>query len=90
MAKTDRIFQLLSLLSGARGFKEGDLARRLGVSVRTVYRDLADLRRLDERIEETESGWRLRGAVGARPVELDATERALVRVALGNPAQAPQ
>ncbi|MBZ0100954.1 MAG: transcriptional regulator [Thermoanaerobaculia bacterium] len=86
MAKTDRIFQLLSLLSGARGFKEGDLARRLGVSVRTVYRDLADLQRLNDSIEETEQGWRLKTSAGTRPVDLDPAERALVRVALGNPA----
>ncbi len=86
MAKTDRIFELLALLAGTRGFKEADLARRLGVSVRTVYRDLADLQRINDSIEQTDQGWRLKGAGRSIPVDLDAAERALVRVALGNPA----
>jgi predicted DNA-binding transcriptional regulator YafY len=43
MRRADRLFQLVQLLRSRRQITGGDLAAELGVSVRTVYRDVQDL-----------------------------------------------
>jgi predicted DNA-binding transcriptional regulator YafY len=43
MRRTDRLFELLQLFRGGRLRRGEDLAARLGVSVRTVYRDIETL-----------------------------------------------
>ncbi|MFP2932498.1 helix-turn-helix transcriptional regulator, partial [Pyxidicoccus sp. 3LG] len=45
MRRADRLFQLVQLLQRQRLVKAAQLARRLGVSERTVYRDVSDLMR---------------------------------------------
>lgn len=45
MRRADRLFQLVQLLRSRRTCTAGWLAGELGVSVRTVYRDIADLER---------------------------------------------
>ena len=44
MRRADRLFQIVHVLRSARLLTAQQLADRLGVSVRTVYRDVEDLR----------------------------------------------
>ena len=55
MRRADRLFQLVNLLRSRRHATGDGLARELGVSTRTVYRDVADLQR---------SGVPIRGEAG--------------------------
>ena len=55
MRRADRLFQLVHLLRSRRHATGDGLARELGVSTRTVYRDVADLQR---------SGVPIRGEAG--------------------------
>lgn len=55
MRRADRLFQLVDLLRSRRHATGDGLARELGVSTRTVYRDVADLQR---------SGVPIRGEAG--------------------------
>ena len=43
MRRTDRLFQLVQLIRGRRLSTAAFLAARLAVSVRTLYRDVAEL-----------------------------------------------
>lgn len=43
MRRADRLFQIVQYLRGGRLLTAGALAERLEVSVRTIYRDIADL-----------------------------------------------
>ncbi|WP_307727798.1 HTH domain-containing protein [Massilia sp. TS11] len=43
MRRADRLFQLMQILRARRLTRGALLAERLGVSLRTVYRDIADL-----------------------------------------------
>jgi len=43
MRRADRLFQIVSLLRGRRSLTAAQLAERLEVSERTIYRDIADL-----------------------------------------------
>lgn len=85
MSRSDRLLDLAHhLLSGRTERSVDDIAERLEVSRRTVYRDLATLesRRL---VERGEDGYRL--PVGStKPVPLDARERAVLRLLLDLPA----
>ena len=45
MRRTDRLFDLIQILRDGRLHRAGDIAGRLGVSVRTVYRDMEALMR---------------------------------------------
>jgi predicted DNA-binding transcriptional regulator YafY len=60
MRRADRLFQLLQLIRGRRLSTADFLAKRLEVSVRTVYRDVADLQLQGVPIEgEAGVGYRL-------------------------------
>jgi len=60
MRRADRLFQIVQLIRGRRLSTADFLARRLEVSVRTVYRDVADLQRQGVPIEgEAGVGYRL-------------------------------
>jgi predicted DNA-binding transcriptional regulator YafY len=43
MRRADRLFQIVQYLRGGRLLTADDLAQRLEVSRRTIYRDIADL-----------------------------------------------
>ena len=43
MRRADRLFELVQLVRGRRLTTAAFLADRLGISLRTVYRDVADL-----------------------------------------------
>ena len=51
MRRADRLFQIVQYLRGGRLVTARDLAERLEVSERTVYRDIARMRRDGVRID---------------------------------------
>jgi predicted DNA-binding transcriptional regulator YafY len=80
MRRADRLFQLVQLVRGRR-LATGDwLSERLAVSVRTVYRDIADLQRQGVPIEgEAGVGYRMRPGFDLPPLMFTTDEaKALV------------
>ena len=60
MRRADRLFQIVQIIRGRRLTTAALLARRLEVSVRSIYRDVADLQRQGVPIEgEAGVGYRL-------------------------------
>ena len=80
MRRTDRLFQIVQLIRGRRLSTAAFLAHRLEVSLRTVYRDVAELQHQGIPIEgEAGVGYRMRAGFDLPPLMLDRTEaRALV------------
>jgi predicted DNA-binding transcriptional regulator YafY len=76
MRRADRLFLLVNALRGRRrAVLARDLARTLGVSMRTVYRDVADLQRSGVPIEgEAGVGYVLRHGAEIPPLMFDADE----------------
>ncbi|MEO8124417.1 MAG: YafY family protein [Burkholderiales bacterium] len=69
MRRADRLFQLVQLVRGRRLSTAEFIARRLEVSVRTVYRDIADLQRQGVPIEgEAGVGYRVRAGFDLPPL----------------------
>ena len=69
MRRADRLFQLILLLGRRRSVTGARLAERLGVSRRTVYRDIRDLSLSGVPIEgEPGVGFRLRGGYQVPPL----------------------
>ncbi len=80
-----RALALLSSLTGRAHWSGTELAARLGVTTRTVRRDVDRLRRLGYEIEAssgTEGGYRLRAGAVVPPLFLDADEAVAVVTAL--------
>ncbi|MBD2760882.1 WYL domain-containing protein [Yimella sp. cx-573] len=86
MAQTSsRILQLLSLLQARQEWSGSDLATRLGVSPRTLRRDVDTLRELDYPIEATKGpggGYRLGAGSKLSPLVLDDDQAIAIAVAL--------
>jgi predicted DNA-binding transcriptional regulator YafY len=69
MRRADRLFQLVQLIRGRRLSTAEHLAQRLEVSVRTVYRDVADLQRQGVPIDgEAGVGYRMRAGFDLPPL----------------------
>src|SRR5436190_18591520 len=69
MRRADRLFQLVQLIRGRRLSTADFLAQRLEVSVRTVYRDVADLQAQSVPIEgEAGVGYRMRSGYDLPPL----------------------
>jgi len=81
MRRADRLFQLVQLIRGRRLSTAGFLAQRLEVSMRTVYRDVADLQAQGVPIEgEAGVGYRMRAGFDLPPL-MFTTEEAQALVA---------
>jgi len=80
MRRADRLFQLVQLVRGRRLSTAEFLAQRLEVSVRTVYRDVADLMTQGVPIDgEAGVGYRMRAGFDLPPLMFDTDEaKALV------------
>lgn len=75
MRRADRLFQLVQLIRGRRLSTAAWLARRLEVSERTVYRDVADLQHQGVPIEgEAGVGYRLGAGFELPPLMFSAEE----------------
>ncbi|WP_399685506.1 helix-turn-helix transcriptional regulator [Xenophilus sp.] len=83
MRRADRLFQIVQLIRGRRLTTAAFLARRLEVSERTVYRDVADLQHQGVPIEgEAGIGYRLGAGFELPPLMFTQDEaRALVAAA---------
>lgn len=75
MRRTDRLFELIQIIRDGRVYRAADLARRLEVSERTIYRDLDTLVASGVHIEgERGVGYMLRSPVTLPPLMFDARE----------------
>src|SRR4051794_41784641 len=78
MADTgNRTLRLLSLMQGRRQWAGGELAGRLGVSLRTLRRDVERLRELGYPVEArpgVDGGYRLAAGASLPPLVLDDDE----------------
>ncbi|MDP9795406.1 putative DNA-binding transcriptional regulator YafY [Catenuloplanes nepalensis] len=80
-----RLLKLLSLLQARRDWPGGTLADRLGVSARTVRRDVDRLRELGYPVQATkgpDGGYRLGAGADLPPLLFDADQAVAVAVAL--------
>ncbi|GAA4554313.1 MULTISPECIES: helix-turn-helix transcriptional regulator [Amycolatopsis] len=91
-----RMLRLLSLLQGRREWSGTELAERLGVTGRTVRRDIDRLRALDYPVDGTTGtagGYRLRSGRNIPPLLLDDEEAIAIAIGLvtaaGSTAGAP-
>ncbi|RLV04654.1 DNA-binding transcriptional regulator [Streptomyces griseocarneus] len=82
---TARMLRLLSLLQTRREWPGADLADRLGVTVRTIRRDIDRLRELGYPVDSTRGhsgGYRLTSGTDLPPLLLDDEEAVAIAVAL--------
>ncbi|MHB8431299.1 MAG: helix-turn-helix transcriptional regulator [Acidimicrobiales bacterium] len=93
MANTSsRMLRLLSLLQAQRYWSGGDLAERLGVSLRTLRRDIERLRDLGYPVDAqrgVEGGYQLAPGAALPPLVLDDEEAVALAVGLLSAAQSP-
>lgn len=69
MRRADRLFQIVQFLRGGRLVRAADLAERLEVSERTIYRDMADLQSTGVPIEgEAGVGYVMQGGYNLPPM----------------------
>lgn len=89
MRRTDRLFDLIQILRDGRLHRAGEMAERLGVSVRTIWRDMATLMASGLPVEgERGVGYILRAPITLPPMiltgaELDALRAGVRLVAEG-------
>ncbi len=88
MKRSVRLYLLVQRLGGGRGWRPEEIADHFGISLRTAYRDLADLSSTYSIPVTTDDDGRYRLIEGAtmRLLPLTATERAILALALDNPA----
>lgn len=83
MRRADRLFALIELIRGRRLSTAADLAGRLAISVRTVYRDVADLQAQGVPIEgEAGVGYRMRAGYSLPPLMFTPAEAQALAVAV--------
>lgn len=84
MPRTDRLFELIQILRAAKAPLTGaEIAQRLEVSLRTVYRDIAALQAMRTPIEGAPGiGYVLRRGYDLPPLNLDIEEAEAVTVGL--------
>ena len=86
MPRSARLFGVVNLLAGRKARSIDEIADRFDVSVRTAYRDLADLSEQHVPIYHDEHGYKLMETATLKPLNLTTEEHALLKVALHNPA----
>ncbi|MGB5574388.1 MAG: WYL domain-containing protein, partial [Thermoanaerobaculia bacterium] len=86
MNRSTRLFGVVHLLAGRTPRSIDEIAERFGISVRTAYRDLADLSEQHVPIYHDEHGYKLMETATLKPLNLTTEEHALLKVALHNPA----
>jgi predicted DNA-binding transcriptional regulator YafY len=75
MPRTDRLYDLIQILRDGRLHRAQDIADRLGVSLRTVYRDMETLSTSGVPIEgERGRGYQATAAISLPPLNLTLTE----------------
>lgn len=87
-----RLLKLLSLLQARRDWTGADLATRLGVSERTVRRDVDRLRELGYPVDAsrgTDGGYRLGTGASMPPLLLDDDEAVAIAVGMRTAARSP-
>ena len=83
MSRADRLFQLLGILHDGRLHRAADLATRLGVSQRSIYRDVDTLAKSGAAITGTRgSGYRLGDEILLPPLKLAPPELEALHLAL--------
>ena len=88
---SSRLLELLSLLQGRRDWPGNELADRLGVSPRTIRRDMERLRALGYPVSSLTGpagGYRLRAGTAMPPLLLDDEEAIAIAVGLRTAARA--
>jgi predicted DNA-binding transcriptional regulator YafY len=87
---SSRLLELLSLFQGRRDWQGDELADRLGVTRRTIRRDVERLRQLGYPVESRKGpagGYRLRAGTAMPPLLLDDDEAIAIAVGLGTAAR---
>lgn len=75
MSRTDRLYRLIEILRDGRLHRAADLARRLGVSLRTIYRDMDTLEASGVPLEGNRGlGYRATAALTLPPLNLTMAE----------------
>lgn len=83
MRRSDRLFDLIQILRDGRLHRASDLARQLGVSQRTIWRDMATLMATGLAVEsEPGMGYLLRQPMTLPPMILTPAERDALRTGL--------
>ncbi|APE43902.1 transcriptional regulator [Sulfitobacter alexandrii] len=89
MPRSDRLFDLLRLLQDGALHRAEDLARRMGVSVRTIYRDMDRLAASGVPVKGSRgAGYALEDAITLPPLTLTAKELEALNLGLAIVAQA--
>ncbi|MEL7026215.1 MAG: YafY family protein [Pseudomonadota bacterium] len=89
MRRTDRLFELIQILRDGRLHKGADLAARLGVSLRTVYRDMETLMNSGVPVEgERGLGYAMTAPITLPPLNLTLTELEALHLGMAVVAEA--
>ena len=89
MKRSLRLYLLVQRLGGSRGWRPEEIAEHFEISLRTAYRDLADLSStyaIPVTTDDHDGRYRLVEGATMRLLPLTATERAILTLALDNPA----
>ncbi|MEO0677407.1 MAG: WYL domain-containing protein [Pseudomonadota bacterium] len=83
MARSDRLIDLIGILKDGRLHRAEDIAPRLGVSLRTVYRDMNTLAASGLPVEGTRGiGYRITAAITLPPLNLTKVELEALHIGL--------
>lgn len=89
MRRSDRLFDLIQLLRDGRLHKGRDLAQRLGISLRTLYRDMDTLIASGIPVEgERGLGYMMTAPITLPPLNLNLTELEALHLGLATVAKA--
>ena len=90
MRRTDRLFDLIQILRDGRLHRASDISERLGVSIRTIWRDMNTLMASGLPVEgERGLGYILRAPITLPPMILNAVELESLRLGLRLASEGP-